>query len=144
MGYHYTKDIRRLIGQGLHSFFSRCQPYDIWQSSHIIKSMTKSNDKDLDERQHELREIREEADVSRQDLADLLRVSLRTTIRWENTKGSLNQENFDRAVSAIRARQTLDKGQEIDLSQVPLVALTQEVNRRVEEIHRRQVLMGPI
>lgn len=78
---------------------------------------------DLTQRQRELRRVRTEKDVSRQDLAAALGVSYRTVVRWEIESHTLNEKNHERAMRAINALPAKDEGMAIDLATVPFLDL---------------------
>lgn len=94
-----------------------------------------------------LRETRQRAEVSRQDLATYLGVHNRTIVRWERHPGGLSLKNFHRAiqgVEAIHARRLAHSAEDIpELSKVSMLALARELTRRLENIEATRRIMDP-
>lgn len=111
----------------------------------IINGMTR-NEKlnELDPKQIELRQARENAGLTRTQLGDLMSTGMRTLARWEIEPGKLSEHNYRRAMSVLEqytaeGSASLDAQapeaapeDEVDLSSVSSVRLAAELLARLE------------
>lgn len=85
-----------------------------------------------------LREAREEAGLSREAVAHEAGVSLRSLSRWETGEVEITPPKYELAMKAVREHPARTSRPEPKLEQVPLLELSREMTRRLEELAASQ------